>query len=212
MNMNRLGLGVSTAILTGSMLTSCNPGSSETTPPSSTPETIVNAAELEAIIAPYAGCVIKNVVNTHETPQDGVGMPASAEREEREKLEISVRTELSKPGEQARNKYAQDDTYIWNDTYTGKLFMKDQLVSKDGGYTVLGMYTKSLPQDGNLTLYPRKGYKDGSKMVISVLTSTHGSGVEQGKPAGVRQDTVTRSINCGTLVLKNSNWVTQDAR
>ena len=181
--MNRLATGLATGTLLA--VAAC-----------SSPEQGPSVAELrqsqEALVAPYASCVISNVVDTGEKPEPPVdGLP-------RDTVTMDVALTETPAAQKAREKYAEDDHFVWSNNLTASLTMNP----------VAAQFNATIATGDNqrpFRLHPRKdSYKDGTVITVYANTDLWGDGTEMTTSAG--KPTKTTQKLCGRLVLASGYW------
>jgi hypothetical protein len=189
MKMNHLGLGVATGALLAATACSTEQASKED-----------YRQTLEALAAPYASCVIQNVI------EDSTPPPAYLDNLPRQAVGFTVLTTVTSAAKEARKHYDTDDRFIWNDNVQGHLLFPGQNDKKYKGVPVAGQITNNLYSDNprEIYLYPQKRYSDGTKINVSVETSVWGNGSE--KLADTNKPAKTTETSCGSLVLKAGVW------
>ncbi len=187
--MNRLATGLAT----GTLLALAGCTSLEHGP---SPAELLKKQKILA--APYAGCVLKNIVETDEPP----ALMPDAERRETITMDIAFTT--SPEARKLQQDYAKDDSFVWNHSLGAELTM----VPKGSKHPVAAQVNNSVI-DGEtqrrFELYPMKNiYQPGATIDVFAQTTLWGHGTEVVENPG-EPDKTTRQW-CGRLVLVNESW------
>lgn len=183
-------MGTSAALATSLALSGCSGGAEKHPSPSE-----ISAAR-KAIAAPYASCVVKDVVNEHrklsKSSQENDGFP-------REVISVELQLTKTAAAEQYMEKYKDDDTIIWDaPTAVGQL----SRAKTPYAYNVASSWPGTdIDKSPNFNLYPRTGYPDGTNIDVYAVTGVQSSDISR-HPGDAQQ---THKF-CGTLVMNHGDW------